>query len=434
MQLQQPPTSPKANSSTLSSSTLVVAIVDDAMLARSMVSKYLVRDLHISSPTSVGMPADLINRSLPVAPDCLIISMRKLNSQDVQLLQQFASKYMDCWAIIVAHPGTETKPLEQSFAGRCHVFGCEANARASELAQRTVSEFKSCHSKFKVSDVLDNTLLPSSHPASASAYADESVAQNAAKLGARQPAEQSGSRPELQPHHLRPLNSSPSARTSSKASLSSPGNSQKESRRSASGLPTRLVVIGGSTGAPAAVTKLLQQLPKDFPVPIAVSLHMLEDFTGRLAQSLDRATKLRCTEARDNELLQPATVYIARGDHHLTVEKNNQGRFISRLNREPPEHFARPSVNQLFRSAAIAAGPGTLAVILTGIGSDGIEGCETLVRRGGVIIAQDEASSTVWGMPAAVVNAGLAKEVMNPGEAGQFIAMKIAVESRRQSS
>lgn len=374
--------------------TKTVVIVDDAMLARSMLVKYIAGETQLASIGQFASLSELAAHNFREAPCCLVVSIRSSTFSDQENLSSLAKRWPQCFVLMLCH-ATPTSPgndlaVEASFRGRCGKIACKPEVRASEVARQTLETLRTCLPKLQAAPVP---------PPKA-----ETVAVEAPSLAVM----------------AKPIVRKPTTSISS--------------RRSAASLPTRLIVIGGSTGAPAAVTKLLQQLPADFPLPIAISLHMLEDFTGRLAQSLDRATKLRCTEAKDNELLQPATVYIAKGDHHLTIEKNENGRFLSRLNREPPEHFARPSVNQLFRSAAIAAGPATVAVMMTGIGSDGLEGTEMMVQRGGLVIAQDELSSTVWGMPAAVVHAGLAREVLNPGEAGQFIARKIAVEAMRQKA
>ena len=288
--------------------------------------------------------------------------------------------------------------MKRLFGDRATLLNCSLHSRASEVAQQLRQEVNRQVSKFPT-PVRQET-------------GSTNASAGPTELAAPRPIEITRRR----------IPSRSSARAESVRSGAFPR---------AKSLRVRLLVIGGSTGAPAAVTKLLQQLPADFPLPIAVSLHMLEDFTERLAQSLDRAVKLKCVEAKNNELLHPGTVYIAKGDHHLTIAKNEHGRFVSHLNRDPPEHFARPAVNQLFRSAAMAAGPATMAVILTGIGADGLEGAELLSQRGATVVAQDKASSTVWGMPAAVVDAGLADQVLDPVEIGQFVARKVVVEQKR---
>jgi two-component system chemotaxis response regulator CheB len=116
-------------------------------------------------------------------------------------------------------------------------------------------------------------------------------------------------------------------------------------------------------------------------------------------------------EARDGDLIRPGHVYVAPGDQHLEIADSG-GRAVTRLTKAAPEHFCRPSVNPLFRTAAQRYGGSTLAVMLTGMGSDGLEGARAIVQAGGTLLAQDEATSVVWGMPGAVARDRLAQAVL----------------------
>lgn len=172
----------------------------------------------------------------------------------------------------------------------------------------------------------------------------------------------------------------------------------------------RLVVIGCSTGGPEALARVVEQLPR-LSVPVAVVQHMPAVFTRQFAARLDRLVPYDVVEATHAAPMHPGTVYIAPGDHHLTVQARPSG-FLSALNTGPAENYCRPAVDVLFRSAAGAAGAATLAVVLTGMGQDGCLGAAEIVQTGGKVIAQDEATSVVWGMPGAVTTAGLADEVL----------------------
>jgi two-component system, chemotaxis family, protein-glutamate methylesterase/glutaminase len=139
--------------------------------------------------------------------------------------------------------------------------------------------------------------------------------------------------------------------------------------------------------------------------------HMPPVFTRMFAERLDRTAAVTVVEAASDTPLAPGTVYIAPGDFHLEVQRR-AGTVLTRLTGAPPENFCRPSVDVLFRSVARSHGRAALAVVLTGMGQDGRRGCEPLRAAGAEIVAQDEATSVVWGMPGAVVSAGLADTVL----------------------
>ncbi|HET6168757.1 MAG TPA: chemotaxis response regulator protein-glutamate methylesterase [Terracidiphilus sp.] len=175
-----------------------------------------------------------------------------------------------------------------------------------------------------------------------------------------------------------------------------------------------VVAIGVSTGGPAALEEMLPRLPGSFPLPVLVVQHMPEMFTSLLAERLDKACALRVVEAADGDTVMPGRIVIARGGHHLEIAQSGDGGKapILRLTAGPEENHCRPSVDVLFRSLAQVYGGCVMAAILTGMGSDGLAGCRVLRRLGATIVVQDEASSTVWGMPGAVAAAGLAHHVL----------------------
>jgi two-component system, chemotaxis family, protein-glutamate methylesterase/glutaminase len=188
----------------------------------------------------------------------------------------------------------------------------------------------------------------------------------------------------------------------------------------------RAIGIGSSTGGPAALTALLQGLTRPPPVPVLVTQHMPARFTTMLADHLDRLGHLPCAEAQDGEALRPGRLYLAPGDRHLLAESRGGG-LVARLSDAPPEHFCRPAVDPMLRSLAAACGGAVLAVILTGMGQDGLLGCQAVAEAGGLVLAQDEASSVVWGMPGAVARAGLAQRLLPPaGLAAQLLALGAA--------
>jgi two-component system chemotaxis response regulator CheB len=172
-----------------------------------------------------------------------------------------------------------------------------------------------------------------------------------------------------------------------------------------------IVVIGVSTGGPNALCLVIPKLPANFPVPVIIVQHMPPMFTRLLAERLDAHSPLKVREAEDAMELQPGLVIVARGDHHLRLRRSGKAVFTA-LDQGPHENSCRPSVDVLFRSAAEIHGKHTLAVMLTGMGSDGLLGTRALKTVGAISLVQDEASSVVWGMPGAVAAAGLADQIL----------------------
>ncbi|HSR72670.1 MAG TPA: chemotaxis-specific protein-glutamate methyltransferase CheB, partial [Kiloniellales bacterium] len=181
-----------------------------------------------------------------------------------------------------------------------------------------------------------------------------------------------------------------------------------------------LIAIGSSTGGPQALTKLLGALGREISQPILVTQHMPATFTSLLAQHIGRAAGAPCAEAEEGERLERGRIYIAPGNFHLELERDEECARLH-LTQGPPENFCRPSVDPMLRSLAAAYGPQLLAVILTGMGTDGRKGAEAVIAAGGTVIAQDEATSVVWGMPGAVAAAGLCSAILPLTEIAPFV-------------
>jgi two-component system, chemotaxis family, protein-glutamate methylesterase/glutaminase len=175
--------------------------------------------------------------------------------------------------------------------------------------------------------------------------------------------------------------------------------------------PAKVVVIGVSTGGPDALARVLTLLPAEFPVPVLVAQHMPAIFTSMLAARLSAKAALPVRECVSGEPVSAGCVILAPGDFHMVVQRE-RGSVWLRTHQGPRENFCRPSVDVLFRSIAGVYGERTLAVVLTGMGQDGLKGCELLRTEGARICVQDEASSVVWGMPGFVAKAGLADKVL----------------------
>ncbi|NOX55117.1 MAG: chemotaxis-specific protein-glutamate methyltransferase CheB, partial [Planctomycetes bacterium] len=169
----------------------------------------------------------------------------------------------------------------------------------------------------------------------------------------------------------------------------------------------KLVVLGISTGGPAALCEMLPQLPGDLAAPVLIVQHMPPIFTRSLADDLNRKCQLIVEEATDGQPAQPGHVLIAPGGKHMRVETADSAAIV-RITDDPPESGCRPSVDYLFRSAAELFGSEALGVIMTGMGKDGTAGCRLLKERGATIIAQDETTCVVYGMPREPIETGLA--------------------------
>jgi two-component system chemotaxis response regulator CheB len=195
-----------------------------------------------------------------------------------------------------------------------------------------------------------------------------------------------------------------------------------------------VLVIGSSTGGPEALSRVLPLLPATLPVPVLLVQHMPPVFTRQFAQRLDRLSALRVVEAADGSPLVPGTAHLAPGDHHLVVRASKGRDPQTGLNQGPPENFCRPAVDPLFRSVVTAYDGAVLAVVLTGMGSDGRNGAAEVRAGGGTVLVQDQATSVVWGMPGAIVQAGLADEILPLDRVPEAIMRHLAGASPARSA
>jgi len=173
----------------------------------------------------------------------------------------------------------------------------------------------------------------------------------------------------------------------------------------------RLLAVGSSTGGPQALFSFVQALGAGLRVPAVLTQHMPPAFTPMLAEHLGKLGGAPCAEARDGEILEAGRLYLAPGDKHLLVVAAGQ-KLAARLSDAPPENFCRPSVDPMLRSAVAACGGAVLVVMLTGMGHDGLTGTREVIAAGGTALAQDEATSVVWGMPGAIAQAGLCHKIL----------------------
>jgi two-component system chemotaxis response regulator CheB len=182
----------------------------------------------------------------------------------------------------------------------------------------------------------------------------------------------------------------------------------------------KIIAIGSSTGGPQALFEVIKAMGNSLPQPIVITQHMPPSFTTILADHITRQCGVTCVEASEGEILRPGVYYIAPGDFHFLLTRKANGA-ATRLVKEPQENFCRPAVDPMLRSLVELYGGHILAVILTGMGQDGCKGCDAVVNAGGCVIAQDEATSIVWGMPGAVATAGLCGAVLPLAEIGSAV-------------
>lgn len=209
--------------------------------------------------------------------------------------------------------------------------------------------------------------------------------------------------------------------------------SPKASRRKETFPQPEIIAIGSSTGGPQALAEVLKNLSPSLTQPILITQHMPATFTALLAQHMTRYSGRIASEAQDGERIEAGRIYIAPGGKHLVVEQAAAGGYLIRLDDGPPENSCKPAVDPMLRSLARIFGDRLLTIILTGMGCDGLKGCEAVVHAGGRVLAQDRETSVVWGMPGAVAQAGLCREVLPLHQIGTAITRIAGGEGNEQS-
>ena len=199
-----------------------------------------------------------------------------------------------------------------------------------------------------------------------------------------------------------------------------------------SALAPRVIAIGASTGGPQALAGLLTRLsPRLGETPVIIVLHMPKSFTEVVAADIGRLTGRPTTSPRNGESVKPGHIYFAPGGIHLKVVRVG-ALYAMTFADTPPENFCKPSVDVLFRSVADAYGPAALGIVLTGMGADGLAGARKLVEAGGSVVAQDEASSAVWGMPGEIARAGLASAILPVDAMAEAVGARLVAGGRAQ--
>ena len=340
-------------------SRIRVLIVDDSAVMRSLLRSVVSTDsvLEVAGTASDGLSA--LNALSVVRPDLVLLDVEMPVMDGLATLKQMRER-----------------------APRLPIIMCSALTQRG--AQVTIESLAS-----GASDYVAKPTGQTSREAAMQALAAELI-------------------PKIRALTMRSTLSSATRRPNLPAGTAAPHLSARPAHSAAPGA----VVIGVSTGGPAALDVILPALPASFPVPVFVVQHMPDLFTRQLAERLNRRCALGVCEAAEGMAVRPGQVYIARGDWHLKLVTAPGQSQTLHLDQSPLENHCRPSVDVLFRSAAQAYGGNLLAVMLTGMGHDGLEGARTLYDLGATILAQDEASSAVWGMPGAIVHENLAHAVL----------------------
>jgi len=351
-----------------------VLVVDDAMLIRRMVTDVLVADPSIEVAGEAANGRIALQKIAQLSPDLVTLDVEMPEMDGLQTLKEIRKVYPRL-PVIMFSAVTErgaANTLEALHYGASDYVTKPASAAGRTSAQQRIRE----------------DLVPKI----------KSLCRMAGPAPVGSAKRDSGTPAAPRPFTLRPLGPAVTA---------------------------DVVAICLSTGGPAAVAEILSHLAGDFPAPVMLVPHMPQMFTRFFAERLNAQTPLAVTEATDGQVVQPGAVYVAPGDFHLTVQRRN-GAVVTVLDQAPPENSHRPAADVLFRSVADTYGPRALALVLTGMGQDGLRGSEAISRAGGRVLVQDEATSVVWEMPGLVAGAGLADAVLPLGELANELRRRTA--------
>lgn len=378
-----------------------VMVVDDALVVRGIVSRWLKEESGIdvvATHRSAKLALDDLDRS---NPDVLILDIEMPDMDGVTALPLFLAKRKDL-AVIVASTLT---------------------LRNAELSIRCLSlGAMDCLAKPQTSGEMTST-----------ADFRRELTERVRALGGRAISRKPGAAPArapLSPAPVpQPVISEIERSGSPDTSFSRRSNEPFTLRKFPSTMP-RAIVIGSSTGGPQALAVVLAGMKSVFPrVPVLITQHMPPSFTTILAEHLGRVTGVGCHEPVDGEPIKAGMIYIAPGGRHMKVAQSDSGP-VAQITDEPPVNFCKPAVDPLFQSALKIWGGGLAAVVLTGMGADGARGALAIADAGGAVIAQDEETSVVWGMPGATAHAGACSSVL-PLEAIAPQVVRLVTGERR---
>jgi two-component system, chemotaxis family, protein-glutamate methylesterase/glutaminase len=357
-----------------------IMVVDDAVVVRGLVSRWIGEAPGLEVVASLRTGRQAVDQLERTNPDVVILDVEMPDLDGLSALPLLLEKKRD---LIVIMASTLTR-------------------RNAEVSLKALS--------YGAADYIPKPETNREVTTSASFRRD--LIEKIRTLGARRrrPSEVAPARRPVEPHARFTVEGRGSAERGSVEPHAPPQPGIR--LRPFSTVTPRVLLLGSSTGGPQALTGVMSRLPSVIDrVPVLITQHMPPTFTTILAEHLARASGRRAHEPTDGEPIVPGTIYLAPGGRHMRVAKR-QGNPVITLDDGPPINFCRPAVDPMFQSAAELWGNAILAVILTGMGHDGTRGAGDIVAQGGSIIAQDEASSVVWGMPGSAANAGVCSAVL----------------------
>ncbi len=349
-------------------------VVDDSVVIRGMISRWIGAepDMEVSASLRTGL--DAVNQIERIKPDVAVLDIEMPELDGISALPQLLAKKRD---LVIIMASTLTR-------------------RNAEISFKALS--------LGASDYIPKP--ESTREATAAETFHHDLIQKIRHLGARARRRASpAASPALAPapDRIREVLPHP---------VAAPAPQLQLARRSFSMLAPRVLLIGSSTGGPQALMALVADIgPVIDRFPVLITQHMPPTFTTILAEHLARASRRPAHEAVDGEMVKPGRIYLAPGGRHMRVVRHGVDAAIA-LDDGPPVNFCKPAVDPLFNSAIDVWQGSIMSVILTGMGSDGMRGGKEIVAAGGSVIAQDEATSVVWGMPGAAANAGICAAVL----------------------
>jgi two-component system chemotaxis response regulator CheB len=368
-----------------------VMIVDDAVVVRGLVSRWIDEEAGLKTVASLRTGREAVDQLLRVNPDVVVLDIEMPDLDGLEALPLLLEKKRD---LIVIMASTLTR-------------------RNAEVSLKALS--------LGAADYIPKPA--SNREVTTSATFRSELVEKIRQLGARRKRGPADAR--RMPAATPPA---PGAPARPRLALAEPRIAPASSHsadiklRPFSPVAPRVLLIGSSTGGPQALTTLVSRIAPVFErAPVLITQHMPPTFTTILAEHLARASNRPAREAVDGEPILPGNIYLAPGGRHMVVARRN-GQPTAALNDGPLVNFCRPAVDPLFSSAAQMWGSSILALILTGMGSDGMHGAEDVVAAGGSVIAQDEATSVVWGMPGAAAHAGVCSAVLPLDQIGPKVA------------
>lgn len=363
---------------------LRVMVVDDSVVIRGLISRWIDAEPDMTVVGSLRTGLDAVNQVERINPDVAILDIEMPELDGISALPQLLTKKRN---LIVIMASTLTRR------------NAEISFKALSLGAADYIPKPESTREISAADIFKHDLL-----------------QKIRHLGARVRRLKSVISPSLAPTSP---TVAPAARAASASST--PASTSKLVTRPFSASMPRALLIGSSTGGPQALMALVAELGSVIDrVPVLITQHMPPTFTTILAEHLARASKRPAHEGIDGELAKPGTIYLAPGGKHMRAAKQGANVVIA-LDDGPPVNFCKPAVDPLFTSGIDVWQGGVLAVVLTGMGSDGMRGGKEVVAAGGNVIAQDEASSVVWGMPGAAANAGICSAILPLNQIGAKI-------------